>query len=121
MSDLSTKQYPQRTLQQNKAQHVWMNLLADDLNQHGLHMRRVFAVMNDGFDIPWTMEAVKEYIVRPIMKAQFAKQSTTKLTTKEINELYETVAKMMAERFGLETEFPSIEHILQELNQEKRG
>jgi hypothetical protein len=39
------------------------------------------------------------------------KESTTELTTKEINELYEVINRATAEKLGISIEFPSNEVI----------
>lgn len=63
-------------------------------------------------EIPWTDKAVKEHIWKPIMKAQLNKDSTTQLTTKEIDEVFDTINKHMGEKFSLHTPFPSIDEVL---------
>lgn len=101
--------YPQRTRQQNKALHVLFRELAKELNEAGLDMRRV---LKPGIDIPWAAESVKEYLWRPIQKAQLGKQSTTELTTKEIDQVFDTINKHLGEKFGLHVAFPSVEEII---------
>lgn len=99
----------QRTLQQNKALHVLFRLLADKLNENGLDMRKT---LKPEIDIPWNDKTVKEYLWRPIQKAQLDKNSTTELTTKEIDEVFDTINKHLGEKFGLHVEFPSIDAVL---------
>ena len=55
-----------RTGQQNRALHKGCELLADALNDAGLDMR---VVLKPEINIPWTKTSVKEYIIRPIMRA----------------------------------------------------
>ena len=99
----------QRTLKQNKALHLLFTMLADNLNTSGLDMRKT---LKPGVDIPWTGEAVKEYLWRPIQKAQLNKESTTQLTTTDIDQVFDTINKQMGEKFCLTTELPIIERIL---------
>lgn len=101
----------QRTNQQNKALHVLFELLAQNLNEAGLDMRKT---LKPGIEIPWNSTTVKEYLWRPIQKIQLNKGSTTELTTKEIDEIFDTLNKHLGEKFGLYTPFPSIETILQD-------
>lgn len=103
------KVYPQRTKQQNKALHVLFSLLAEELNNNGLDMRKT---LKPEVEIPWSKMAVKEYLWRPIQQAQFAKKSTTELTTKEIDEVFDTINRHIGERFGIHIPFPSIEELL---------
>lgn len=96
----------QRTLQQNKALHKYFTLLAEELNQAGYDMRRT---LKPGVDIPWSPETVKEYLWKPIQNAQLMKQSTTELTTKEIDLVYDTLTRHLGETTGVSVEFPSQE------------
>ena len=115
------KKYPVRTGQQNRALHVLFRLVAETLNEHGLDMRKA---LKPEIDIPWTDKAVKEFLWRPVQKAQLNKQSTTELTTVEIDQVFDTLNKYFGERFGLHVPFPSIDGILLQMEaeaREKRG
>lgn len=103
------KTYPQRTRQQNKALHVLFNLLASELNQAGLDMRKT---LKDEIDIPWSGPSVKEYLWRPIQTAQLNKKSTTEMTTVEIDRVFDTINKHLGEKFGLHVRFPSVEELI---------
>lgn len=103
------KDYPIRTNQQNRALHVLFRLLADELNDRGLDMRKT---LKPEVDIPWSTNSVKEYLWRPIQQAQLSKTSTKELTTKEIDEVFDTINKHLSERFGISMFFPSIEEVL---------
>lgn len=104
------KTYPQRTNQQNKALHVLFRLLAETLNENGLDMRKT---LKPEIDIKWSGESVKEYLWRPIMKAQLNKKSTTELNTKEIDDVFDTINLHLGEKFGLHIPFPSIEDVIE--------
>lgn len=99
-----------RTSQQNKAIHVLFKLYADTLNDSGLDMRKT---LKPEIDIPWTGESVKEYLWKPVQKAQVNKDSTTELTTKEIDQVFDTLNKHIGEKFGLHIPFPSIEFYME--------
>ncbi len=94
-----------RTNQQNKALHLYFTLACQELTGAGLDIKKVVA------DIPWTPYNFKEYIWRPIQIAMTGKQSTTQLTTKEIDLIWEAVNRTMAE-MGLHVDFPSIDSII---------
>ena len=100
-----------RTVQQNKALHVMFELLAKELNNNGLDMRKT---LKPGVEIPWSKASVKEYLWRPIQKAQVNKDSTTDLTTKEVDEIFETINRHIGEKFGIHVPFPSIEDIMED-------
>lgn len=100
-----------RTLAQNRALHMYFAELADELTARGLDMKRT---LKPEIDIRWTGETVKEYIWRPIMKAQLMKQSTTEMTTKDIDAVLHTISRFMGEKFGITLPFPSMEELINE-------
>lgn len=96
----------QRTLQQNKALHVFFQNVADKLNEAGLDLR---AVLKPHVEIPWSKELVKEHLWRPIQELQLRKQSTTELTTDEVSKVYEVLNRFLGEKHGIYVPFPSEE------------
>lgn len=99
----------QRTLKQNNALHLYFTHLAEKLNEAGLDMRKV---LKPSIDIPWTPQSIKENLWKPIMEFQLGKGSTTELTTKDIDAVFDTINRHLSEKFGLTVEFPSIESII---------
>lgn len=96
-----------RTLQQNNSLHLYLQLLSEALNNAGLDIRRT---LKEDFEIPWTPELAKQYLWKPLQNAMLEKESTTQLTRKEVNQVYEVLTKHLSERFGLEAvEFPHLE------------
>lgn len=104
------KETKQRTLQQNRALHKLFDMLAQTLNESGNDMRRT---LKEGVDIPWSGDTVKEYLWRPIQKAQLQKESTTELTTRDIDAVFETLNRHLGEKLGVYTPFPSVEEVIQ--------
>lgn len=96
----------QRTERQNRALHLWFTMLAAALNEAGYDMR---AVLRNDRAIPWTDYNVKEFMWRPVQEAQIGKKSTTKLTTVEVDEIFNTINRFLGEKFGVHVPFPSIE------------
>lgn len=101
----------QRTESQNKALHLYFTQLAEMLNDAGLDMRKV---LKPSISIPWTPQTIKENLWKPIMEFQLQKSSTTEMTTKDINEVYDTINRHLGEQFGITVEFPSIESLINE-------
>ena len=97
-----------RTLTQNAALHLFCERLATELNLAGLDMKRV---LKPTVDIPWTKESVKTHLWKSIQDAMFEKDSTTKLTTKEVGEVYEVLNRHLGEKFSIHVEFPSEENV----------
>lgn len=99
----------QRTLTQNRSMHKFFELLAQELNDSGLTMLKV---LKPGADVPWSAETVKECIWKPIQNAQFGEHSTTKLTTKQVSEVYETLNRHLGEKFAVHVAWPSVDSML---------
>ena len=97
-----------RTNAQNKAMHLLFTQMSDTFNTLGLDMR---VVLKPEIKILWTPEAVKRELFKPVMKAMYGKESTTELTTSEVSKVYEQIAKLIGEKFGVEIEFPSKEQL----------
>lgn len=98
-----------RTTRQNSALHLMFTQLADELTRAGLDMKKT---LKPEIDIHWTPESVKEYMWRPIQVALLNKKSTTELTTREIDQVFDIICKHLGEKFGITIEFPSIETLI---------
>lgn len=98
-----------RTSKQNKALHVDCQLIAEKLNDAGLDQRKV---LKPEIDIPWTMEAVKERIWKPVMKTLYGHDSTKDLKIqREIELIHETIMRHLGEKHGVEWhDFPTKQH-----------
>ena len=101
----------QRTTQQNKALHLWFQLLAEELNNAGLDMRKV---LKPSIDISWNSTNIKEYLWRPVQYALLKKKSTRNLTKNEIDPVWEQLNRFLGEKFGVHVEFPSEEQLVQD-------
>lgn len=111
------KKYPQRTLTQNAALHIYFKLISDALNNAGLDMRKV---LKPGVDIPWSPKMVKEYIWRSVQKAQLGKRSTTELSTADIDKVFDVINRHLGEKFGIHEDWPSIKAIMWKMRQNER-
>lgn len=98
-----------RTEQQNKSLHVYFTLLSEELNSSGYDMRKT---LKESIDIPWSPTSIKEFLFRPIMKAQTGKESTRDLTTKEIDQIYDVLNRHLGEKFSIFVPFPSMEGVI---------
>ena len=103
----------QRTSQQNKGLHLFFTMLSDELNNAGYDQRKV---LKPSIDIPWTPEAIKEQLWKPIQKLMYNKESTTELDkVKEIDKVHEVLMRHLGEKFGVEyIPFPVDEHKIME-------
>ena len=93
-----------RTVQQNKSLHLWLHMLADELNASGQSL-------GDGklvrLPVRYTAENLKEHVLKPYMNALWPeKDSTTQLNTVELQELYRDLDQIIAERSGVTVAWP---------------
>ncbi len=101
----------QRTGQQNRSLHLYFTFVAGILVENNIDMK---LLLQDGIDIPPTPTNVKEVLWRPIQVAQLGKKSTTQLTTKEIDQIFDTVNRHIA-KHGVHIPFPSIKSMTDKL------
>ena len=97
---------PKRTLVQNASLHLYFRLLAEELNNAGLDMKKT---LKQDADIPWSDDRIKEFLWKPIQYAQLGKKSTTELTTSEVDKVYETLNRHLGEKLGIFVKFPTNE------------
>jgi hypothetical protein len=98
-----------RTEPQNRAIHLYLEMLAEALNDAGYHF-------NDGkviqVDVDFTKENLKESVWRKVQQAMYPeKTSTTQLSTGEVSRVYENINRLMSERCGVHVPFPSREDL----------
>lgn len=98
-----------RTLTQNAALHLYFTHLAAALNASGFDLRRT---LKQDVEIPWTPDLVKQWLWKPIQNAMLNKDSTTQLTTKEIDEVLDVLTRHLGEKLGISVEFPSVESLI---------
>ena len=111
----SDKEEKQRTLLQNRSLHLYLTQLAEELNAAGLE---ISVVLKRRPSVPWSLETIKNLLWRPLQEAQLGKKSTTTLTTKECDLIYNTLNRFTSE-MGIFVPWPSVEKILaQQRNEE---
>ena len=95
-----------RTPTQNNAMHLWLDMLAMQLNAQGMDMRYV---MKETAELPWTQATAKDNLWKPVQKAVTGEDSTTRPNTKQYNEIYTLICKHLSEKFGFQSpEWPSM-------------
>ena len=94
----------QRTILQNNALHAYCKEVSDCLINAGITQKVLF----EGLEVETSPEAVK-MLFRAIGKARYGKDSTAKLTTKEMTEVYDEVNKHIS-KWGISVPWPSSEY-----------
>ena len=87
-----------RTLTQNRSLHLFLGMLADDLNAAGMDMRRV---LKQEVDIPWTTESCKEFLWKPLQIALLNKASTTEADRQEYTKVHEVLSRHLSQKLGI--------------------
>lgn len=98
-----------RTNKQNSALHLLYTIISSQLNEMGVEFK-YFGLKGQVISIRHTPDLVKEHVWRPIQKALFNIESTTKINTSQINEIVDVLGKFFSEK-GVVIQFPSKEQI----------
>ena len=99
-----------RSLQQNKALHLFFTMISNQLN--GLGVEFIYnGLKGQEISLMYTPDLVKSFFWKPIQIALFDFESTTKLTTDEMNRILDVIIKFFGDK-GVLIEFPSIETLI---------
>lgn len=97
-----------RTANQNRSLHLYLTLVANELSNQGQTLQGVVK------KVPWaeitpTKASLKEVLWRPVQEIVVGKKSTTELTTKEVQEIYNNISMFLAKEFSISLPWPSVE------------
>lgn len=106
-----------RSSQQNRSLHLLFQNMAFELNRLG-HDFTFKGLKGMELSCIYTPEIVKDYIWRPLQVAMIGKESTTKLTTSDINAIFEVLSRWFAEK-EVVIEFPNIETLINKEYEER--
>lgn len=95
-----------RTPTQNKAMHLYFRMLAEAFNDAGLDVEET---LSNPIDLPWSEYLIKELIWHKVQNAVCDVESTTKLDTAQVSEIYEIINRYTAQTFGISVMFPNKE------------
>jgi len=99
-----------RSQAQNRALHLFISFVSDELNELGMEYR-YFGITGKELSTRYTPHIVKEFFWRRLQVALFDIKSTTKLNTKQMNEVAEVFLKFFSDR-GVTLEFPSMNSLI---------
>ena len=86
-----------RSEPQANAMWLWCEMCANYLNDAGLDMR---AVLREDIPIDWSKDSFMNKVWRKVQEAM-GKHSTRDLSTTEVNAIYETITRHIAESKGV--------------------
>ena len=96
-----------RSSAQNRSIHKYFTLIAQELNELGQEFCYT-GITGKELSMPYTSHLVKEMFWKPIQFTMFKTNTTTKLSTTQMNQIIDVFSKFFAER-GVDLDFPSIE------------
>lgn len=97
-----------RTPSQNSSIHLWLEMVASELDRHGHTVQNIVEKIKRA-EIRPNKTVLKEVLWRPYQIAALGKESTTELTKHEVDKVYEGLNKFLAENFEMHIPFPSDE------------
>ena len=98
-----------RSSQQNKSLHLLFQNMAFELNRIGKEFT-YNGIKGMEISTTYTPEIVKEFIWKKLQQSLYGKDSTTKLTTQDIDAIFLILGKWFSEQ-GIIIDFPSAEII----------
>lgn len=113
--EIDIKDADMRTVTQNRAIHLWCDMLANTMNSQNMIIQDVIKL-----NTKWDMLKVKEMIFKPVVKSLYTKDSTTKLNKDEFELIIDTVIRALSYK-GVENipDFPDRKSLEFENKKEK--
>lgn len=93
-----------RTPKQNACLHLWLRQMSTAMNDAGQSVKIFMQHTRNGFDIPVTMEFLKE-VANEVSVGRYGR-TTSKLSTVEVQELYEILNRAFGETTGVSLPWP---------------
>ena len=100
--EIDIKNSDMRTVQQNKALHLFCKHISETLNEKGLYVQDVLKM-----ETVWTMQTVKETVFKPVMTQIYGINSTTKLKKDEFNNIIDSIVLAFGKKGIVINDFPS--------------
>jgi len=97
-----------RTNQQNRSLHLYLNMMSLLFSDAGIDQAMTFEKFKRGFHVPVTSEFLKT-VFQTISSDMYGTDRTSKLTTKQIKDVYEVFNAGMGQKFGISAPWPSKE------------
>lgn len=99
----------QRTAKQNNSLHLFFKQMSEHLISRGIDLKMV----TENMEIPVTPGVFKEAIWKPLQKEILGKDSTTQLTTTEIDKVLIVIQKNFGQDWEIQQSFPSWETMME--------
>jgi hypothetical protein len=100
-----------KTRQQEESYHLWLDLVAKELDKEGHTIQNVVAAIQHA-EIRPTGKNLKEVMWRPYMIAALGKETGKRLNKDEVDRIYEGLNKFLGDHFHIHVPFPSGEPLI---------
>ena len=97
-----------RSTNQNSSLHLFFTMISEQLNELGMEYI-YFGLKGQEISLTYTPELVKTFFWKPIQLALFETESTTKLTTEQMNRIIDIIIKFFGDK-GVVIEFPCFDN-----------
>jgi hypothetical protein len=111
--DISTSEKAIRSAKQNSSIWLYGTKVAKKLNDGGITKQVYFEKKQ--VDCEWTPESFIEDVFREVQEAMYNHRNTSKLNTEQVSKVYEQVARILAENFNVDQEFPSLDTLMSQM------
>lgn len=95
-----------RSLKQNSSIHLWCGQIAKTLNDNNMYITDTIKT-----EVEWSMTTAKEILFKPVVKALYSKDSTTKLNRDEFEKIIDTLVNIFANKGIVLPPFPNKEDL----------
>ena len=91
--EVEIKNLDSRTIQQNKAQWLWLTMIANTLNRKNVPITQLLKA-----DVHWTGEKVKNMFFDPVIQALYGVTTSTKLHKSDYDQIIDVMTKAFGQR-----------------------
>lgn len=104
-----------RTLSQNSALHKYFDLIAKQFHELGWTYNYSNPFTGHLIELNWNTNLIKDFIWRPIQQTLFGIESTTELTSKQINDIIDVLTLHFGNS-GIKIDFPNWQTWMNEID-----
>lgn len=94
----------QRTVNQNKAIHLWFEQVADVAQSEALTLDQI---VMPSMELPMTKEIVKE-LWKSVQYKLYGTYSTAEMTSDQVDKIYDVLNKHLGQNVGIFVPFPDV-------------
>ena len=110
-----------RSSLQNRALHLYFKMVSDEFISIGYDFHYTNPFTGEITALPYNKDLFKDYVWRPLQKTLCNKESTTEITTSEINLILESL-DIFYVKLGITVKFPNkFDLLVKQLNENEKA